>query len=61
MPKRDGLERILIFLSMGLVVWPCILTKARGQALNKEVKIVRKSNVREVASLDGTWQIVFDP
>ncbi|RLI53401.1 MAG: hypothetical protein DRO87_11705, partial [Candidatus Thorarchaeota archaeon] len=39
----------------------CILTKARGQALNKEVKIVRKSNVREVASLDGTWQIVFDP
>jgi len=60
MLDRKGSERVLIFLSVCLVVWLCTFTEANGQVPSKKVKIVKKFNVREVASLDGTWEIVFD-
>jgi len=51
--ERNGLGRVLIFLSVGLVVWSYTFSEASGQVSNKKVKVVKKFDVREIASLDG--------
>lgn len=61
MLKRNGLERVLIFLLVSLVVGSHTFAEANGEVSKKEIKVVKKFDVREVASLDGTWQIIFDP
>lgn len=55
-------KRISILLLVSLLVRSSLFATTGGQVDGRaEAKQVEEFGVREVSSLDGTWQIIFDP
>ncbi len=53
---------ISILLLVGLIVRSSLFATTGGQVDGRaEAKQVEEFGVRKVSSLDGTWQIIFDP
>lgn len=57
MSSKTGFKWVLILLLVGAIVPSHLFAQMPGRV---KAKMVENSTVREVASLDGLWQIIFD-